>query len=179
MKIEAKEFVSVRETIALNKEETSKALQVRKKRKYRNLKYRRPRQSRNPEANDHEDRRSRSRSRSRSTTRRDNFQQKQRSYAEVVSNKVQFVSKNNDQNNNNYPKEKLSQRLRNNSRRNEAESQKNHIPKNPTAASRNGGLDMTMLNTVFQGLSQTTKAIAELENNFKTLLEHCQTRMEQ
>ena len=39
-KIEAKEFASVRETIALNKEETSKALQIRKKRKYRNLKYR-------------------------------------------------------------------------------------------------------------------------------------------
>ena len=109
------------------------------------------------------------------------FQQKQRSYAEVVSNKVQFVSKNNDQNNNNHPKEKLSQRLRNNTRRNEAESQTNRtpIPKNPTAASGNGGLDMVMLNTVFQGLSQTAKAIAELENNFKTLLAHCQTRMEQ
>ena len=74
-KIEAKEFASVKETIALNKEETSKALQVRKKRKYRNLKYRRPRQSRNPEASDPEDRRSLSRSRSRSTTCRDNFHQ--------------------------------------------------------------------------------------------------------
>ena len=179
-KIEAKEFASVRETIALNKEETSKALQIRKKRKYRNLKYRRPRESRNPEASNPEDRRSRSRSRS--TSRRDNSQQKQRSYAEVASNIVWFVPKNNDQNNSYHPKEKLSQRLRNNTRRNESESQKNRtnpIPKNPTAASGNGGLDMTMLNTVFQGLSQTTKAIAELENNFKTLLEHCQTQMEQ
>ena len=207
-KIEAKEFASVRETqrsskffffllpkpmwkwwmnlkimlcvIALNKEETSKALQIRKKRKYRNLKYRRPRESRNPEASNPEDRRSRSRSRS--TSPRDNSQQKQRSYTEVASNMVWFVPKNNDQNNSYHPKEKLSQRLRNNTRRNESESQKNRtnpIPKNPTAASGNGGLDMTMLNTVFQGLSQTTKAIAKLENNFKTLREHCQTQIEQ
>ena len=57
---------------------------------------------------------------------------KQRSYAEVEINKVQFVLKNNYQNNNNHPKEKLSQGLRNNARKNGSKSQRNgtnSIPK--------------------------------------------------